>query len=114
MYRESFDETILQNKAARMRKESNDESFHSRFDQRGSKTITTVNALVRPLEMFAALIFTILVSSICLLSLYVYLLASTITEVFQTNYGFSEGEAGLTFLGLATGMALVQSFAPQF
>lgn len=106
VYRESFDGTILRKKAARMRKESNDESFHSRFDQQGSKTNTMVNALVRPLKMFAAPIFTILVFSICLLSSYVYLLASTITEVFQTNYGFSEGEAGLTFLELATGMAL--------
>lgn len=106
VYRESYDATILRHKAAQLRKEFHDASIHSQFDQRGSSTSTIINALVRPLKIFAAPIFTVLVFSVCLLSAYVFLLASSITEVFQSTYGFSEGEAGLTFLGLATGMDL--------
>jgi hypothetical protein len=31
---------------------------------------------------------------------YLYLLFTTITEIFITGYGFSEGTAGLTFIGI--------------
>lgn len=34
---------------------------------------------------------------------YLYLLFTTITEVFQGNYGFSAGAVGLTYLGLGVG-----------
>ncbi|TGO74621.1 hypothetical protein BELL_0267g00080 [Botrytis elliptica] len=106
IYRESYDATILRRKAAKMRKEFNDPSIHSRYDEQGSKISSIVNSLVRPIKILVAPIFALLIFSMCLLSSYVYLLASTITGVFQTNYGFSEGEAGLAFLGLAIGMAL--------
>ena len=35
---------------------------------------------------------------------YLYLLFTTITEVFQSTYGFSQGSVGLTYLGLGIGM----------
>jgi len=31
---------------------------------------------------------------------YLYLLLTTLTEVFETQYGFSAGTVGLTYLGL--------------
>jgi hypothetical protein len=35
---------------------------------------------------------------------YLYLLFTTITEVFEGQYGFSQGTVGLTYLGLGVGM----------
>ena len=35
---------------------------------------------------------------------YLYLLFTTLTEVFETQYGFSAGTVGLTYLGLGIGM----------
>ena len=37
---------------------------------------------------------------------YLYLLFTTITEVFEGQYGFSQGTVGLTYLGLGIGMFL--------
>ena len=37
---------------------------------------------------------------------YLYLLFTTITEVFQSTYHFSQGSVGLTYLGLGIGMFL--------
>ncbi|TVY16633.1 Efflux pump radE [Lachnellula arida] len=61
-------------------------------------------AILRPAEM---LIFS---PMLVILSLYVavvygymYLIMTTLTEVFENNYGFSEGAAGLAFLGFTVG-----------
>ena len=67
-------------------------------------------AFVRPLRVFAIPVFLLLATSTCILNGYLYLVASTITEVFQNTYGFSEGAAGLSFLGLALGMATAALF----
>lgn len=34
---------------------------------------------------------------------YLYLLFTTVTEVFEGQYGFSAGQAGLTYLGIGAG-----------
>lgn len=34
---------------------------------------------------------------------YLYLLFTTITDVFEENYGFSQGSVGLTYLGIGAG-----------
>lgn len=66
-----------------------------------------LRAIVRPTKM-------LLFSPICfLLSLYMaivygylYLLFTTITALFQREYGFSQGSSGLAFLGIGIGMLL--------
>src|SRR5262245_10381271 len=37
---------------------------------------------------------------------YLYLLFTTITQVYESTYGFSTGLAGLSFLGIGVGMFL--------
>ena len=41
---------------------------------------------------------------------YLYLIFTTITEVFEGSYGFSSGIVGLTFLGIGVGMMLGLAF----
>lgn len=37
---------------------------------------------------------------------YLYLLFTTITEVYEDRYGFSQGSVGLTYLGIGVGSVL--------
>ena len=105
IYRETYDATILRRRARRLRKETNNPLMHSRYDHTLSAAAVMRKAFVRPIKIFRIPIFVLLAISGCILSGYVYLIATTITEVFETAYGFSEGAAGLTFLGIALGMA---------
>lgn len=104
-YRETYDATILRRKAQRIREETGDPSRHSRYDHIISATAVMRKALVRPIKIFRLPIFVVVALSGCILSSYIYLIATSITEVFETTYDFSEGAAGLTFLGIAIGMA---------
>lgn len=63
-------------------------------------------AFVRLLKIFRIPIFPILVVSSCILSGYVYLIATSITSVKETTYGSPEDAAGLSFPGIAGGMAV--------
>ena len=64
-------------------------------------------SIVRPLKL---LLCSPIVFSLCLLSSivygYYYILFTTITEVFEQKYGFSQGTAGLTYLGIGIGMLI--------
>ena len=105
-YRETYDVIILQGKARRLRKTTGNVSMHSRYDNQNlSATAIVQKAFLRPLRIFTIPIFMLLATATCILNGYIYLVATTITEVFQNTYHFSEGAAGLSFLGLALGMA---------
>lgn len=105
VYRESYEATILRRKAQRLRKERNNPLLHSKYDHTVSPVEVIKKAFIRPIKIFRIPIFLILAFSGCILSGYVYIIATSITEIFEKNYGFSEGAAGLSFLGVALGMA---------
>ena len=106
LYRETYDAKILRDKARRLRNSTGNSLLHSRYDDQDvSLMVVMRKALVRPLRIFLIPIFSLLATPTCILNAYVYLVAATITGVFQTTYGFSEGAAGLSFLGIALGMA---------
>ncbi|MCJ1320194.1 hypothetical protein MMC15_005532 [Xylographa vitiligo] len=106
--REPYKVVILRRKAARMRKETGNRALRSVYDNEdlSAKRLLKL-ALVRPLQM-------LLQSKILLLlALYgsviygfLYLVSTTLTEVFESAYDFSEGASGLTFLGIGIGMIL--------
>ena len=104
-YRETYDAKILQDKARVQRRSNGNRLIYSRSnDHNLSAPMVIKKALFRPLGIFGIPIFLFLATSTCILNGYVYLVVKTITEVFQTTYGFSEGAAGLSFLGVALGM----------
>ena len=111
LYRETYTVTILRGKARRVRKLTSNSLMHSRYDNETLSATTVMRkAFVRPLRVFSIPVFLLLSTSTCVLNGYLYLVASTITEVFQSTYNFSEGAAGLSFLGLALGMAIAALF----
>lgn len=105
--KESYAPVVLRRKVQRMQKETGNMNLRSKMDSGLSSKQVFFRAIVRPTKM---LLFSPIVS---LLSLYMaivygylYLLFTTITGLFEQVYGFSQGSAGLAFLGIGVGMLL--------
>lgn len=103
--KETYHPTILEAKAARLRKETGNPNLRSKMAHDIPPKEVFMRAIVRPMKM---LIFSPIVA---LMSIYVavnygilYLLFTTITFVFQGQYGFSSSMVGLSFLGAGVGM----------
>lgn len=100
LFRETYKVTIIQRKVRRLRRERNNPALQSAYGDLDPGDIFSV-AILRPLQMLLSS------SALFVLSMYVaavfgylYLLLTSITETFQTRYGFSTGSTSLTFLGL--------------
>ncbi|KAL8742888.1 MAG: hypothetical protein Q9190_004695 [Brigantiaea leucoxantha] len=100
-FRETYKVHLLREKARNLRKHTGDASYQSEHDEDMSVKSFFTSSILRPVRMM------ILSPMILFLSLYVsvvfaytYIMFTTMTEVFQSRYGFSTGSAGLTFLGL--------------
>ena len=108
LFRETYHPRILRQKAAKLRKETSNPAYRCTHDfSRDSNLDVMRQALVRPTTMLirspTVLLLTIYISVVFG---YLYLLLTTITEVFENIYGFSQGAAGAAYLGLSMGMAI--------
>jgi multidrug resistance protein len=108
LMRETYEATLLGRRAAHLRKESNNPNLRSKFETAGRKHRETfMRAIIRPTKM---LLFSPIVFSLSLYMAvvygYLYLLFTTMTQIFQQQYGFSAGNVGLTFLGIGVGCLL--------
>ncbi|KAI1111051.1 MFS general substrate transporter [Nemania sp. NC0429] len=102
--RESFAPVILQRKVARLRKETGNPLLRSKLDVGLSKSDFFKRGVVRPMKMFIySPIVNIMAIYTALTYGYLYLQFTTMTEVFQGQYGFSTSLVGLSFLGLGVG-----------
>ena len=102
---ETFHSTILARKAEALRKETGNSNLRSRLASDLPPKEIIIRAIVRPMKM---LIMSPIVS---LMSLYValnygilYLFFTTVTFVFEGQYGFSSGAVGLSYIGVGIGM----------
>ena len=102
---ETYSVVILQHKTVRLRKKLNNPLLRSKMDSGLSLSLAFRQAIVRPLKM---LLFSPIVASLATLSAvvygYLYLVFTTMTDVFENNYGFSTNIVGLTFIGVGLGM----------
>ena len=105
MNRETYPVVILERKTERLRKETGNPNLRSRLSHGHTPIEAFKLAIIRPLKMLVLCPIVLILSTFnaivygCL-----YLLFTTITEVFEANYGFSSGVVGLTFLGIGVGM----------
>ncbi|TGO63399.1 hypothetical protein BCON_0013g00450 [Botryotinia convoluta] len=103
VFRETYAPKILRNKAQKLRKETGDLNYNSRFDfdNRAPGIMILKDGLVRPVSMFfgSPVVF-ILSIQVSITYGYMYILFTNLTPVFEQTYGFSQGAAGLSFLGL--------------
>lgn len=103
--RETYPPIILERKAVRLRKETGDPYLKSKMDNGLDSTQMFKRAIVRPLKLLtlSPIVFSFSVF-IAVVYGYLYLLFTTMPQVFGTQYGFSEGLIGLTYLGIGGGM----------
>lgn len=95
---ETYPLTLLSPKAATLHKTNADLAYKSILTSTLPLKVVFKNALIRLLKLlFLSPIVTILIYGL------LYLLFTTITLIFQGQYSFSIGSAGLTCLGLGVG-----------
>lgn len=89
--KETYQPQILKKRARRAEKTPGDMSAASLFQE----------SMIRPLTMlFASPVIAVLSIYMALVYGYLYIVLTTMTEVFEDRYGFSRGGSGLAFLGL--------------
>ena len=105
--RETFHQTILNAKVARLRKETGNMQLRSKLDNGLPRKEVFARAIARPMKML------FLSPIVFLMSLYIsvcygilYLFFTTMTFVFEGQYHFSSGAVGLAYLGMGVGMIL--------
>ncbi|PWY76281.1 MFS general substrate transporter [Aspergillus heteromorphus CBS 117.55] len=111
--KETYGPIILQNKAARMRKETGDPRWWCRYDQRASLNELLKTNLGRPFVMAVT-------EPICIFwNVYIglvygilYLCFTAYPIVFRDIRGWSLGISGLAFLGIGTGCVITISSEP--
>ncbi|KAH9904251.1 polyamine transporter 3 [Xylariomycetidae sp. FL2044] len=102
--RESYAPMILQKKAARIRKETNDERWWCRYDQKVSKATLLHNNLLRPFVLaFTEPILWFFNLWISLVYGILYLCFVAYPIVFSEHRGWGPGISGLAFVGIGIG-----------
>ncbi|ETI26009.1 hypothetical protein G647_02786 [Cladophialophora carrionii CBS 160.54] len=105
--KESYAPVLLERKAAKLRKSTGNLQYRSKMSSGDDPRTALVKALIRPTKMFllSPIVF-IFVIYVSIIYGYLYLLFTTITEIYEGTYGFNTGLAGLSYLGIGVGMFL--------
>ncbi|KAJ8123953.1 hypothetical protein ONZ43_g221 [Nemania bipapillata] len=102
--KESYAPVLLNRKVERLRKETGNLLLRSKLDVGLSPGDFFKRSAIRPVKMF---IYSPIVSIMALYTAltygYLYVQFTTMTEVFQNQYGFSTALVGLSFIGLGVG-----------
>ncbi|KAJ5788790.1 MFS general substrate transporter [Penicillium paradoxum] len=102
--RETYGPTLLEQKAAELRKQSGDPNIQSASKSPLPLQKLLVLAIMRPLRLLCTSPVSIAMALYMgLIFGIIYLLFTSYTVVFQERYGFSQGLAGLTYLGMGLG-----------
>ena len=108
-FRETYKPTILRRKARALRNTTGNQDLRSKYDNDSSQTVWRIlrQAVNRPMRMLVkSPIVALLAVYVSVVYGFLYILLTTITEVFESTYGFTQGEAGLAYLGLSLGMVI--------
>ncbi|KAG8525233.1 uncharacterized protein KY384_008877 [Bacidia gigantensis] len=102
--RETYPVVLLERKAARLRKETGNPNIRSKMALPYTPAQLFKVSIVRPMKLllFSPIVLA-LSTYIAVVYGYLYLLFTTINEVFAEKYHFSQGSVGLTYLGIGMG-----------
>lgn len=104
LMRETYEPVLLERKARLLRRETGNPDLRSRLDSGSGIWCHLKHAIVRPIKM---LLFSPIVLALSIYTAvsygYLYLLFTTLHVVFEQLYHFSQGIAGLSYLGLGIG-----------
>ena len=102
--RETYSVIILERKTQRMIRETGNQSLVSALHDPTPPREVFKRTIIRPVKMLIFSPIVLLLSIyISVLFGYLYLFLTTFTRVFEEQYGFGIGIAGLTYLGLGFG-----------
>ena len=97
----------MERKAKRLRQETGNPSLKSKLASDLSQRDRFKLAIVRPLKLLVLSPIVLALSTfMAVVYGYLYLLFTTMTEVFESTYQFSSGAVGLTYLGIGIGSLL--------
>jgi MFS family permease len=101
VFRETYKTAILKKKE-RTSTKHNDGLVHAPEIKNKAPAVSLMKAsMIRPMRMlFLSPVILVLSIYMALVYGYLYVVLTTMTEVFDTNYHFSRGGSGLAFLGL--------------
>ena len=104
LIKETYPVILLERKAKRLRQETGNENLRSELSLNLTPKELFRQSLIRPTKMllFSPIVLA-LSTFMAVVYGYLYLLFTTITEVFEDRYGFSQGSVGLTYLGIGVG-----------
>ncbi|TVY58113.1 Efflux pump radE [Lachnellula cervina] len=109
VWRESYAPILLARKAARLRKSTGNPSLRSKYDKGLSDGDQFKHSIGRAIKI---LIYSPVVLTLSLymglVYAYFYLLFTTLTRVFEENYGFDSSIVGLSYLGVGLGFLVAQ------
>ncbi|KAK5204605.1 hypothetical protein LTR47_007405 [Exophiala xenobiotica] len=102
--RETYEPVLLEKRTKRLRKSTGNPNLRSKLERTIPMKQYFLRAIVRPSKM---LLFSPIVLSLSVYMAvvygYLYLLFTTLTQVFEETYHFSQGAVGLAFLGIGIG-----------
>ena len=103
--REHYAPVILEKKVKRLRKETGNNALRSKLDRGLTPGKAFSMAIVRPMKMLLLSPIVLIMSTfMAVVYGYLYLLFTTITVVFELEYGFTQGTVGLAYIGIGVGM----------
>ncbi|KAJ5628149.1 hypothetical protein N7490_010377 [Penicillium lividum] len=102
--KESYPPTLLARKTRKLQQETGNLNLRSKLDTGRTPKQLFMHSIVRPTKMlFLSPIVFLMSFYVALVYGYLYLLFTTISEVFEDQYGFSQGSVGLAYLGIGIG-----------
>lgn len=103
--KETYAPVLLERKTERLRKETGNDQLKSKYDIGLSHSEFLKRSIVRPLKMlFRSPVVFLMSLYMAVVYGYLYLLFTTMTEVFESKYNFHGGTVGLAYLGIGIGM----------
>ncbi|KAL6706564.1 hypothetical protein ACN47E_005320 [Coniothyrium glycines] len=107
LYRESYRVTILQRKAASLRKKTGNEAYKSKYESNQPPSVILKQAIFRPMELLirSRVVLLVGISSALNMSL-VYVVITSLSNIYDTIYHIRKDLLGLTFIGLGLGMII--------
>ncbi|KAL8724515.1 MAG: hypothetical protein Q9181_006793, partial [Wetmoreana brouardii] len=107
LLRETYPPVLLERRTKTLRSETGNPNLKAKLSVDLPPPELFKRAIVRPFKLLLfSPIVTALSTFMAIVYGYLYLLFTTITEVFESSYHFSSGAVGLTYLGIGVGSLL--------
>jgi hypothetical protein len=109
LLKETYAPTILERRASKLRKATGNPNLVSKLDSGLTPRDLFLYSIVRPTKMllFSPIVLSLSVY-VAVVYAYLYLLFTTITQVFESQYHFRHDLVGLSYLGIGAGQFLGQ------